>query len=76
MKTKILLGVATTALIMSGGAAMSTPTAHALPAICSDPNKGRALTEDCARLNQQAPDGNYGTGDPAHNICVITGHNC
>ena len=22
------------------------------------------------------PNVNQGTGDPAHNICVITGHNC
>jgi hypothetical protein len=73
MKNRILIGVGTAALIMPGaGAALSTPTAQALPPQCYQ-NLGPAVAADCARMDQQTPDGNFPTDPQAKNICQITG---
>ncbi len=49
--------------------------AQALPPQCYQ-NLGPAVAAACAKMNPNSPDGNWGTGGPAHNICVITGHDC
>ncbi|ORW51884.1 hypothetical protein AWC20_22380 [Mycobacterium parmense] len=53
----------------AGSALAFAPVAQADPI---DP----PVPPDTPTVAPPQPNVNQGTGDPAHNICVITGHNC
>jgi hypothetical protein len=71
MKKMTMLGLAAGALV---GAIGFAPLASADPIVPPAP----AYTDPPAAPQPPPPlpNVNAGTGDPAHNICVLTGHNC